>query len=348
MKTTKITQLIITGMLAVALVVAAIAYSLAWYQMDVATPYTFEIHANGVLYVYVDSVVVDNDSALVPAVCIPGAISEGLNYDVLTLYNAGDANPSYISKVASVTPIKGQFRVNNEGYAYDKVELPKDEDGYTLYPQLTREGLIVWINDSDHSQGWRTTLKVTEWDDETPIAWSRETDYEPQLDSNDHIIWNEAGQALLAEWAWLPEDEQIQTTSLASQRNWECREVVREGSSECTVNVNIRFKASDDPEVNDFYDNASFAVRRLYITRQDETIAEGVGMGAAYGNSGVQLASLSADKLTCSYTMYGSEEFFMHAEVYLTQPDELLDPQLRGQEVYLAVYVSVEITQFGS
>lgn len=416
MKTAKITHFIIMGMVTAALIVAVIAYSLAWFQVDVATPYTFDIHANGVLYVYVDAEIMDNDSPLVPAVAIPGAIQEGLPYDVLTVYNAGDANPSYIQKVASVTSVKGKFGVNNEGYAYDKVPLPQDEDGYTLYPVIDANGYIVWNDASDHSLGWRQARKPIEWDGVTVVDWASTPDYEPLvdnsgkviwiseffdysddtylnfwenssnvlsrdgndtiypvIDSDGYIVWNDPSDHSLG-WAQrrgeTPKNEHGQfitcyepvydatgkvswasglysSSAVWGQEFWKCKEVVREGSSECTVHLSMRFKASEDNTINDYYDPVDFSIRRLYITRTDEEIAEGVGMGAMYGNSGVPFVEQSADKSTCTYLMYGSEEFYLHAEVYLTQPDELMNPILRGKPVYMVVAVSVEVTQFG-
>lgn len=423
MKTAKITHFIIMGMVTAALIVAVIAFSLAWFQVDVATPYTFDIHANGVLYVYVDAEIMDNDSPLVPAVAIPGAIQEGLPYDVLTVYDAGDANPSYIQKVASVTSVKGKFGVNNEGYAYDKIPLPQDEDGYTLYPVVDSYGYVVWNNPSDHSLGWQTKRKGIEFENKVAVEWSVEPDYEPVIDDSGKVVWNddmtvfdfslESSDNWMPGTSYLPTDSQgyaffpvidsngyvvwndpsdhslgWQQTKRAiyegdvfidyvkndkiyepqidatgriiwkagtyyasdfylGEQYWTCKEVVREGSSECTVHLSMRFKASDDNTVNDYYDPVDFSIRRLYITRTDEEIAEGVGMGAMYGNSGVPFVEQSADKSTCTYLMYGSEEFYLHAEVYLTQPDELMNPVLRGKSVYMVVAVSVEVTQFG-
>lgn len=346
MKTAKITHFIIMGMVTAALIVAVIAYSLAWFQVDVATPYTFDIHANGVLYVYVDAEIMDNDSPLVPAVAIPGAIQEGLPYDVLTVYNAGDANPSYIHKVASVTSVKGKFGVNNEGYAYDKIPLPQDENGYTLYPVIDANGYIVWNDASDHSQGWQQRRKPIAWSDGgAEIEWSKEPDYEPMLNEHDAIQWNESTIELVQNI--IEQGDTPDYSPYLGEAYWNCRTVVREGSSECTVHLSMRFKASEDNTINDYYDPVDFSIRRLYITRTDEEIAEGVGMGAMYGNSGVPFVEQSADKSTCTYLMYGSEEFYLHAEVYLTQPDELMNPILRGKPVYMVVAVSVEVTQFG-
>ena len=115
-----------------------------------------------------------------------------------------------------------------------------------------------------------------------------------------------------------------------------CREELREGSSECTVHLNIRFKASEDSEVDDYFDNSNFVIHELYITRTLDN-----------GTEVVPFTEHSADYTTCSYTMYGIEHFVMHAKVYLAQPDELLDPALRGGEVYMTIAVSVEVRQFG-
>ena len=53
MKGSKLARIIITlSMVSVTLVVAAIAYSAAWFKAELATPYTFDVKANGVLFVY--------------------------------------------------------------------------------------------------------------------------------------------------------------------------------------------------------------------------------------------------------------------------------------------------------
>jgi hypothetical protein len=83
MNANKVRQIIITCVSLVTLIVVAAAFTVAWYLEDIADPYTFNITADGVLYVYVGSTVVDSGKSFAPAVSKAGAIREGLSYDVL-------------------------------------------------------------------------------------------------------------------------------------------------------------------------------------------------------------------------------------------------------------------------
>ena len=342
MSKTKILQrIIIMCVMAVTLTVSCLAFSYAWYQDKPEKPYMFEIYANGVLYVYIESKTVDNEEYLYPAVAMPGAVAEGLYMDVLTEYDSLSANPSYIEKAASVTTIKGQFTVFNEGEAEVPVPLPQDSQGYTLYPDVTTDGHIKWINPSDHSQGWQTTRMPIHWtgDPAVPDEWDKEVGYEPLLDDDDEIVWKES-------YAAAPVTVNGADYYYGKDR-YEQKLVPKEGSSEATVYLDLSFKASDDDDLDDYYDPKSFVVKRLYLTTVDEEIPVGVGMGAAYHNSGVRFDTISQDKTSATFKMFGLSDYYIHAEVYLAQPDELMDPELRGKDVYLRVGVSVAVTQFG-
>ena len=55
------------------------------------------------------------------------------------------------------------------------------------------------------------------------------------------------------------------------------------------------------------------------------------------------VTSTSEDLKSGTITIKGSQPLFIHAEIYLTYPDELLGNSLRGQTVYMAVAVSVSL-----
>ena len=55
---------------------------------------------------------------------------------------------------------------------------------------------------------------------------------------------------------------------------------------------------------------------------------------------------VAEDKMSGSFIIYGSEELYIHAEVYIAVPDELMDPALRNNTVYMAIGISVEVKQF--
>lgn len=337
----KTKKLIIMGVLAITLAVSLIAFSVAWFQEKVVTPYSFVINANGVLYVYMDSEVVANEQPLIPAVAMPGAVSAGRYIDVLTEYDPASPNPSYVEKAASITQIKGNFTVFNEGYVYDPVALGKDENGYTLAPVLDDYGYIVWIDDSDHSKGYKTQRIPDSFDDDGNVtAWSKNTYYEPLVDENGRVVWSKFTS--YDDYCKNGECPPIQTACTG----WEKKSVLRDNSKSCKVTIHVAFKASADASLNDYFDSSSFVIRRLYLTTENEDIPEGTQLGKVYGNSGVPFDNQSDDKTTSSFEMFGSSEYYLHAEVYLAQPDQLLDPEIRGRNVYMTVSVSVEVSQY--
>ena len=419
----KVLQLIMMITAGVALVVISVlAYSAAWYQRGVSHPYTFDILADGVIYVYMDAEVVHSDSALVPAVAMPGAISEGLPYDVLKTHD--EDSGSYISKAASVTPVEGSFRIYNEGYGYEPIPLPKDpETGAVLFPKLDAGRNIEWVDPGDHSLGWKTmylynfeqiyldkddtkyypTTMITE-DVATPllnsegqIAWKGVFDYNmlsiyyydssyyestgtlldvdedgyylfpvcddrgyvdgetyttyyanyrihsssgpqyaPPIDPNTNkIIWKDGYAPTSVVYMQLDSDM------------YECAERPKETVHSATVRFDLGFKASDDPEVDDYFDPDEFVVNKVYfITKeQDETVPDQYKDGE--GDRVRQYLDLAEDKKSGQFQLYGSEYFFVYAEIYLAQPDELLDPMLRNaKQIYMTVQISVEVQQY--
>lgn len=333
MKNKKTKQIIITCVLLVAVLLVATAFTVAWYQQDAVTPYFFEITADGLLYVYIDSIIVDNEEGLTPAVAMPGAVQEGLYVDPLVTYNSSDDNPSYVQKPASISNINGAFKVYNEGWAYRKVELEKDEDGYTLYPKFNSDGTIVWLDEENRI--WDTTRKEL-FDGENSLGYSKETDYKPKLDASGNVVWNAEYSAQGGPWPYV------------GSEYWECEEVVAEGSTTATCNFTLRFKQSggydeNNNEVNldDYYADGTFAIKRIYFSTSKTAISEGAVLGD--GNDGKAFLTLADDNTSGSFEIYGSEEIYFHAEVYLNEVDELLDPEMRGKPVYLEVGISVVV-----
>jgi hypothetical protein len=104
------------------------------------------------------------------------------------------------------------------------------------------------------------------------------------------------------------------------------------GSTSATVNYNLRFKKTSDTENDDYYDGGQFTVTKIYFT------SDGTESGAK------TLDTQSEDKKTGSFLIYGSEALTVCIELHLTYPDELLDPELRGSDVYIAVGLSVSVS----
>ena len=337
MKGNKVKQLVMICALLMSIVVVGVAFTVAWYQEETATPYSFEIKADGILYVYVDTVIVENNDSLTPAVAIPGAIQEGMPYNVLETYDPGSPNPSYIEKAASVTNVVGAFRVYNEGYAYQPIPLPKDEEGYTIVPVIDHNGKIQWIDDNDHSKGWQEQ-KWPIYEDGKITGYSKQDDYRPLLDENDEIVWKF-------------EFSGLQFWNSFGQDYWECEQEPIEGSSIGEVNFNLRFKETSGYNVfgeptnaDDYYPDELFKIKRVYFSNSEEPLPEGAEPGV--GNDAKVFNELSEDKMSGSFEIFGSEELYIHAEVYIAVPDELMDPALRNNTVYMAIGISVEVKQF--
>ena len=336
MKGAKIKQIVIVCVMLLSTVVVGVAFTVAWYQQSAVTPYFFEIDADGILYIYVDSITIDNEDNLVPAVAMPGAVEEGLNIDVLELYEESSENPSYVQKTATITSVVGGFTIYNEGYAYQPVELPKDEEGYTLAPVINSEGEIQWKDDNDHTLGWQEQRFPIFNSEGDVVGYSQETDYKPLLDENDKIVWK--GSYSGSTWAWY------------GQQYWECEQEPVEGSSTGLVNFSLRFKETagvdkDGNVVNydDYYADGIFGVKRIYFS--NSAIPLGQNETPGVGNSAKAFDTLEEDNMSGTFTIYGSEELYVHAEVYLLEPDELLDPHIRGSEVYMSIGISVEVKQ---
>ena len=420
----KLVQLILMITAGVALaVISVLAYSAAWFQADVSHPYTFDILASGVLYVSFDVAEYQSEAPLVPAVAMPGAISQGLPYDVLKT-NAQDSN-SYISKAATVAPIIGKFQVQNHGWGYENVLLEHDPTtGATLYPKINLDGRVVWIDDSDHSRGYQTMV-CYELDEQGVVTNVPITadDYAPKIDEDGKIVWKEGHNYMMAAesgtWSYyyddsyyvcsskvlsknddgvymfplcdvygnivwkddndhskgynvtthdsahyvttgthyaplLDENDCIQWTRSISVFNavrysmtsadYELEEVPSANVHPAEVEFEIRFKMSNDPDVVDYISSDNFAMTKLvFVTAtadEDEVLEERYKTGV--GDKVRTLNTLSDDKMKGSFTLHGSEYFFVYAEVYLAQPDELLDPLLRNVgHLYMTVQVDV-------
>jgi len=352
------------------LIISILAFSFAWKSATFSKPYTFEILADGVLYVYMDANVVKSNTALTPAVAMPGAIAEGLPYDVLKT-NAQDSN-SYISKAATISEIEGSFNIYNEGYGYEPALLPHDpETGATLFPKLNSSYRVVWKDENDHSLGWETEFHYTKYyfdatdskyqdhagiyilDDkgnklnDDPSTFNQE-DYLITEDAYEPIVNDEDGSITFKSFPRTisPFSECEEKIYTFDANTYDYKEVPRQDAQYAVVNFNIGFKASDDPEVDDYFDEDEFVVNKIYfITKgEDETVPESLKNGQ--GDRVRVYQSLSDDKKSGSFILYGTESFFVYAEIYLAEPDELIDPLIRdADKIYMTVAISVEIEQ---
>ena len=394
MKTKRIGQAIIMAAIGITLVISILAFSYAWHRATFSKPYTFDIAADGVLFVYMDADVVHSENPLYPAVAMPGAIGEGLPYDVLKTHD--EDSSSYIQKAASITGIEGVCTIYNEGYGYVDKELPHDpETGATLYPKIiknvesagtqyneaTGEWVEVlntyytvdWIDPDDHSLGWNTCVMHTKYVVKTDEnKWSlinrdgsiQNSNYDPSLYNADDYLYTGVDYAPaiddsgMIEWLRTPfspvYNDSIQGGNYEGVEEYvytgdyyEREQIVRPGSNYAVVNFELRFKASDDPEVNDYFDPDDFVVNKVYFISKedDEVLPDSLKNGV--GSRVRKYVELADNHKTGSFNLYGSESFFVYAEVYLAQPDELLDPRIRDAgSVYMTVHVSVEVEQF--
>lgn len=369
MKAKRLSQIIITAAIGITLIISILAFSYAWKNATFSKPYTFEILADGVTYVYMDAEIVKSDSALRPAVALPGAISEGLPYDVLKT-NEEDPD-SYIKRAASITEVEGYFTIYNEGYGYEPEMLAHDPvTGGTLFPKLDNNHRAVWKDDSDHSKGYVTEFHYTKYYfnvtgvgagydgeyiiddkgnvlDEDPTGFNQE-DYLVTDDAYAPEIDYETGNIQFTEFPVsiqpFPTDEYKIITYKTNA--YKIHEIPREDATYGVVNFAIKFKASADPEVDDYFDLDDFVVNKIYfITKgNDESVPESIKDG---NSSRIrEYETISDDKTSGSFIIYGSESFFVYTEIYLAQPDELIDPILRDAEkIYMTVAISVEVEQ---
>ena len=347
-KTTLLKPILFFGVVLMTLILVVVSFTYSWFTSNEEVVYPFEISADGVLYVYVDADVQENPTSLIPAVTMEGAVAEGLPMNVLKTY-AEDSN-SYIKSAASITDVTGRFTVFNDGVGYDRVELPKDADGYTLYPKIETSGNIVWKSDNHTPGNWEThRIFVREelvpiidpstgeqMKDEYGYLWdivniySTETDYYPLIDEDGGIVWKEGFTPAEGADAWDYYGEDF----------WECEMVETEGAAEAEVTYNIFFKSSDDPEAQDYLDPDLFTIKRIYFTSTPDAVTE---EDMATASTIFPITPSTADLKQGKFTIKGTQPLFLHAEIYLTYPDELLGDSLRGKPIYMALAVSVSL-----
>lgn len=351
-KTTLLKPILFFGVVLMTLILVVVSFTYSWFTSNEEVVYPFEISADGVLYVYVDADVQENPTSLIPAVAMEGAVGEGLPMNVLKTH--AEDNNSYIKSAASITDVTGRFTVFNDGVGYEKIELPKDAKGYTLYPKIDGFGNIAWKSDNHTPGNWETCriqvgTKEEIWIDpgtgdpaydeitgdtiyETVPVYSTETDYSPLVDSEGEIIWRGDFE--------FPETDGSSEWAFYGEDFWECEMVETPGAAEAEVTYNIFFKASDDPEAQDYFDPDLFTIKRIYFTSTPAAVAE---EDMATASTVFQVTPTTADLKQGKFTIKGTQPLFVHAEIYLTYPDELLGDSLRGKPIYMALGVSVAL-----
>jgi len=98
-----------TVCLLVALCVAIVGLTFAWYTSKTGTDTSMTLEANGVLVVYFDEDITKTDTALKPAVAKKGAITENV-----IAFNVLDETDPNVEKAATVAEFTSSFNYLNE------------------------------------------------------------------------------------------------------------------------------------------------------------------------------------------------------------------------------------------
>jgi hypothetical protein len=146
MKKKGIINFIIMVVSAVTALVLILNATTSWFEKTAEYGHQFEIHADGVLYIYIPASVEDTHSSLTPAIAMPYAVQNGKYIDVLKTYDQSDANPSWVSVTAGVASYSTNFVFYNQ---YTRKVQAKDEFGNPIFdeednpvyePELDPEG----------------------------------------------------------------------------------------------------------------------------------------------------------------------------------------------------------------
>lgn len=155
MKNKVLFNLIFSIVAAITTLTISIAASFSWFEGVREISEEFEIKADGVLYLYIPASMVETDEILTPAKAMPGAVANGLNMDVLNLYNETDEEPSYVSQTAEIAEYSTDFVFYNEFYKKvqatdEEGNLLYDEEGEPIYVQATdEEGNLLYDENGD-------------------------------------------------------------------------------------------------------------------------------------------------------------------------------------------------------
>lgn len=366
-----IKQIIITIVSLISVIVVAAAFTVAWYQEEVVDPYQFDITADGVLFVYIGTTSFDSEQSFAPAVAMSEAIEGGQYYDVTKVYNSGDANPSYISKAATVATINtpaitvmyggamgevpnislstfdyiGTYisyngdlvQVTNENrdgmgirpgetLAYNSGNMQTAHEVNITYSTNDYIGLYVYYNDT-------YTFVTRALKDSLDIVPGTTKAYKDNAGEQEAIFINGVEDYIgyyiyvtqngSSEYIQLTEDNYTQYTVIVGETK------LYQPANEMTVNVDIRFKGSNTSN-SDYFDSGSFTITNLHMYSNASRTNE------------YDITRENENK-KAHFVTNGTVDIYVDFDVYLTYPDELLDPEIRGKDIYIEIAVSVEV-----
>jgi hypothetical protein len=115
-----------------------VAFSYAWYVLEYVESTEFLLQADGFVVIYFNEDVEYSDIVLTPALAMENAIRDNQYMDVLTEYNSGDPNPSYIQKAATVGTYAAIVNYYNGEENPIKNELFIDIDAFVTIDENTQ------------------------------------------------------------------------------------------------------------------------------------------------------------------------------------------------------------------
>lgn len=132
--------MVVSAVTALTLILGA---SSSWFAQSAEYGHQFEIHADGVLYIYIPATVENTNTGLTPAVAMPYAVQNGKYIDVLKTYDSQDETPSWVSKAAGIAAYSTNFVFYNQ---YTRMVQAKDEFGNPIFDG---EGNPVYVQAVD-------------------------------------------------------------------------------------------------------------------------------------------------------------------------------------------------------
>lgn len=143
MKKKLIFNFIIMVVTAVTALTLILGVSNSWFQQSADYGHQFEVHADGVLYIYIPATVENTETNLTPAIAMPYAVQNGKYIDVLKTYDPLDATPSWVSKAAGIAVYSTNFVFYNQ---YTRKVQAKDEFGNPIFDE---EGNPIYVQAVD-------------------------------------------------------------------------------------------------------------------------------------------------------------------------------------------------------